>query len=194
MFLILLLIAIFYSLTYYPIYQIILLLFVLFYSLFNYNSVEFKVIKLVIYKLIILVVVLNIIAAFYHFDLFLMSIIMPLATDRITFQKEFEYFEWEDKVGLFLIRKFTPIEIIRFFGNLDLEESYICAINLIPDATQFHESDPPIFISEPFFINKNITPRLLGDFIFNNEDVKFIRKANMKTMLIINYSKVLYYK
>jgi hypothetical protein len=194
MILILLILTIFYSLSYYPIYQIILLLFVLFYSLFNYNSLEFKVIKLVIWKLIILVIVLNIIAAFYHFDLFLMSIIMPLATDRITFEKEFEYFDWEDKVGLFLIRKFTPIEIIRFFGCLELDETYICAINLIPDGSKYHKSNPVIWISESFFINKNVPINLIGDFILKNDDVKHIRKDNMDTVIIIHFSKVLYYK
>lgn len=194
MILIFLIITIFYSLSYYPIYQIILLFVILIYSFFNYKSVDFKIIKLVVYKIILLIIILNFISEMLTLNLFSMTIIMPLATDRITFEKEFEYFDWDDKVGLFLIRKFTPIEIIRFIGCLELDETYICAINLIPDGSQYHESNPVIWISDSFFINKNVPINLIGDFILKNEDVKHIRKDNTDTVLIIHFSKVLNYK
>jgi hypothetical protein len=141
--------------------------------------------------MIFLIIILNMIT---EFDLFTMSIIIPLSTNRITFQQEFEEIDWYQKVEYFIIKKFSAIEIIRFLGNLDPQESYICSIDLITDLDQYHKSDSRIFLTDPFLINKNISASLLAEFIFNNGDVKFLRKSNMKTILIINFSKIAYYK
>jgi hypothetical protein len=122
------------------------------------------------------------------------SIIIPLALNRITYQHEFEEIKYFTKVDYFVIHKFSPIEIIRFIGTLDPNESYITTIDLIPEISQYDDSEPRIFISEPFLINKNISASLLGNFIFNNEGVKAARACNLQTVLVINFSKVVDYK
>ena len=193
MLLILSLIFIFYSLTFYPIYQIIFLLLILLFSFLNSNITEFKIIRLIIFKIIFLIIILNILGLLDTLYI-AQSILIPLATDRITFQDDFEEITWINKVDFFVIHKFSAIEIIKFIETLDPKESYICTIDIIPELAYYHDSDPRMFISNPFLINKNISTSLLIDFIFNNDDVKLFRSLNKITVLIINYSRIAKYK
>jgi uncharacterized SAM-binding protein YcdF (DUF218 family) len=62
---------------------------ILLFSFLNSNITEFKIIRLIIFKIIFLIIILNILGLLDTLYI-AQSILIPLATDRITFQDDFE--------------------------------------------------------------------------------------------------------
>ena len=114
---------------------------------------------------------------------------MKLRSNRITLETDFEKIKSSQESKHFVIQSFSSFEIVGLLDILDPKETYLCRLELLN-----RSNNRRIDFSIPFLLNSEINPKLLSDFIFNNDEVRFARSFEEKTCVIIRYSKITGYK